>query len=83
MEKYYKVHEPVLLSLLEESNRLYALEKGGVDNWMWYGDSFLDYLQEYCKDNGIDPEQVGNGSFGFTDLAEIDLKSFEEIKEEE
>lgn len=83
MEKYYKVRESVLLSLLEESNRLNALQRGGVDNWMWCGDSYLDYLQEYCEENGIDPEQVGDGRFGFTDLVEIDLKTFEEIKEEE
>lgn len=83
MEKYYKVRESVLLNLLEESNRLAALEQGGVDNWMWCGDSYSDYLLAYCEDNGLDPEQVGNGSFCFTDLAEIDLKSFEEIKEGE
>lgn len=83
MGKYYKVREPLLLSLLEQSNRLYALEQGGVDNWAWYGESFFNYLQRYCKDNGIDPEQVDDGSFGFAELAEIDLKAFEEIKEEE
>lgn len=81
--KYYKVREPLLLCLLETSNRLHALEQGGVDNWAWYGESFRDFLRTYCKDNGIDPEQVDNGSFGFAELAEINLKSFEEIKEEE
>lgn len=81
--KYYKVCEPLLLGLLETSNRLHALEQGGVDSWAWYGDSFRDFLKTYCKDNGIDPEQVDDGSFGYVDLAEIDLKSFEEIKEEE
>lgn len=81
--KYYKVCEPLLLGLLETSNRLHALEQGGVDSWAWYGDSFRDFLKTYCKDNGIDPEQVDDGSFGYVDLAEIDLKTFEEIKEEE
>lgn len=81
--KYYKVCEPLLLGLLETSNRLHALEQGGVDSWAWYGDSFRDFLKTYCKDNGIDPEQVDDGSFDFADLAEIDLKTFEEIKGEE
>ena len=38
MEKYYKISESELLSLLEDANELRALESSGVDNWVWYGE---------------------------------------------
>lgn len=83
MVKYYKVREPLLLCLLEASHRLHALERGGVDNWIWYGDSFRDFLKVYCEDNNIDPRLVDKGGLDFSDIAKSDLKFFEEIKEEE
>lgn len=79
MEKYYKVRESVLLDLLEKANRFDALKNGGVDNWMWYGDSYCDFLRTYCEDNGIDPEQIDEREFDFFDIAKSDLGSFEEI----
>lgn len=30
-------------SLLRDSDKLYRLECGGVDNWEWYGESLNDY----------------------------------------
>lgn len=79
MEKYYKVRESTLLDLLSRACKLEALEDGGVDNWLWYGDSCYDFLITYCKDNGIDPKLVDEGVIEFYDVAESDLKNFEEI----
>lgn len=36
---YYK-------SLVFETNCYRALEQGGVDNWAWYGESYVDYCNE-------------------------------------
>ena len=35
-----------LLSLIADSERLNALECGGVDNWSYYGESKRDYLKQ-------------------------------------
>lgn len=36
--------------LMFESNCYRALDRGGVDNWSWYGQSYEDY----CNDLGVD-----------------------------
>lgn len=38
MEKYYKISESELLSLLDDANELNALECAGVDNWCGWGE---------------------------------------------
>lgn len=37
-------------SLVFEANCYRALERGGVDNWQWYGQSYEDY----CNELGVD-----------------------------
>lgn len=37
-------------SLVFEANCYRALERGGVDNWTWYGQSYEDY----CNNLGAD-----------------------------
>lgn len=39
-----------LLSLIADSERLNALECGGVDNWSYYGESKRNYLDEEGAD---------------------------------
>lgn len=75
-EKFYKISEKELKSLLEDSMRLSALDAGGVDNWSWYGDSFHDYLDNFMDENGITDRE----DFYFSDAAEILVGSYEEIK---
>lgn len=36
-----------LKELLIDSNKLAALENGGVDNWSWYSDSLKDFAELY------------------------------------
>lgn len=38
-------------SLVFEANCYRALERGGVDNWSWYGYSYRDYCDEYDTDS--------------------------------
>lgn len=33
--------------------RLSALEVGGVDNWVWYGDSLRDHEAAYLREYGL------------------------------
>lgn len=67
-ETYYYIGKEELLSLIEDSLTLTALESGGVDNWEWYGES----IYEFCKN-----EKVKN----IRELAEKDLFfSYKEAK---
>lgn len=38
-------------SLVFEANCYRALERGGVDNWSWYGYSYSDYCDEHDTDS--------------------------------
>ena len=44
MEKYVKISVKELENLLEKAEILSALECGGVDNWVGYGEAFSNYL---------------------------------------
>jgi hypothetical protein len=52
--KYFKVSETDLRELLRAAHLFWALESGGVDNWMWEADSRHDYLKQYNEDQGTD-----------------------------
>lgn len=89
--KEYRISREELLELLEARNRLAALESGGVDNWSWYSDSLHDYLKEdyennrevYVKEFNIDPEDEDEFKmdFGFYEVALLELRGYEVIKE--
>lgn len=64
--KEYIVPKEHLLSLIKDSITLTALENGGVDNWVWYGDSINDLLKE-AEANSIE------------ELAEEDLLCYKEV----
>ena len=57
MAQEYKVSEERLLELLRKEELLTALWSGGVDNWPWYYESLIDYLNEVTKsdlEEGVD-----------------------------
>lgn len=69
-EKMRVISEKELLELLESHYRLAALELGGVDNWNWYFDSCVDFVNDYMHDNGIEnSEDVEIEDFWFADIA--------------
>ena len=43
--KFYKLPDWELQDLLYAAYHFYALQKGGVDNWEWYGVS----IDDFCK----------------------------------
>lgn len=75
-KKFYKVEEKDLLAMLEAYERLTALEEGGVDNWGWYRESLTDRLIFLKKEYGVSDKK----NFHFEDIAEIQLKNYEEIE---
>ena len=44
--KKYILTENELLVLLESDVECNALYNGGVDNWQWYGEAIIDYLDD-------------------------------------
>lgn len=78
MEKFYKISESELITLLTDSLRLTALDEGGVGNWTWYGDNFDEFLQGAMRDEGLNLEEEDK-DFGFRDLAQLYLKDYQEI----
>ena len=67
--KYYRISETDLRELLTAAHQFWALEGGGVDNWMWCGESCCDYLDQYNADQGTDFDD-------FEDLAEHEMKGY-------
>ena len=66
IEKTYQVSESELVELIHDSMKLCALENGGIDNWMWYGDS----IQDFEKANGGE----------LYELARKELENYPEVK---
>lgn len=65
MEKTYQVSESELIELIHDSMKLFALERGGVDNWEWYGASICDF-------------EKANGSELY-ELAKKELENYSEV----
>lgn len=76
MEKYYKVSEEELRELLDAYYRLVALERSGVDNWIYYSDSFHDFIQRYNEEN---PDRKIEW---MDEIAEIELANYDVVGEE-
>lgn len=72
----YIINEDRLKELLLAENKLLALENGGVDNWIWYGDSLKEFIQQWV----IDKEYNENKKWNFKDIIKDDLKLFEVFK---
>ena len=73
MEKYYKVSEEELRDLLNAYYHLVALERGGVDNWIYYSDSFHDFIQSYNEKN------LDHKIEWMDEIAEIELANYDVI----
>ena len=77
--KYYLVPEADLINLLETSIWGQMLERDGVDNWTWYGESRKDIIKEYFSDK-TDEELE---DYNFNDCAEEDIKSYNFVEKED
>ena len=70
--QYYMVSEQEMRMLLRAYNKAIALESGGVDNWEWYGASICDFIDEWVRENDLDPEE----DWGLEDMVDMDLKEY-------
>ena len=81
MNERYILSRGELLELLEAQYRLAALERGGVDNWQWYGEANYDFLNDYVNENKhlltqeMDKEAAEEylEDFDFNDIAEFEI----------
>ena len=71
--KYYKISESDLNGLLVDSLELCMLNRDGVDNWTWYGESYRELIKEYIPDADEDTD--------FSDIATLLLKDYEVVNE--
>lgn len=71
--KYYKISESDLNGLLVDSLELCMLNRDGVNNWEWYGESYRKLIKEYIPDADEDTN--------FSDVATLLLKEYEVVSE--
>lgn len=74
--KYYQISENDLLALLTIRNEYQCLDAEGVDNWEWYMENKNQFISEALN---ISIEKVEEEDLDFSDVAEVELKSFKEI----
>lgn len=75
MEKYYRISESELRELLENSLTLSMLEKDGVDNWSWYGESRHKIIKHYF------PDAEGDDLYDltFSDCVEVLMEDYDQL----
>lgn len=72
MAKYRLVLEEELLQILKAYNKFLALESAGVNNWEWYGEAIWYYLDDFLKEQNLDPDDDWN----YGDIAKMNIKKF-------
>lgn len=72
-ERIRRISEKELVELLAAYFKLQALEAGGVDNWIWYGESLHEEIRNFIEENNLDP----NGDWDFEDMAHAELESYD------
>ena len=80
----YLVPEHTLRDLINDSNKLAALECGGVDNWDWYGYSIGDYVADFRKNNyDLVKEAFGEDEedFGLEEMSELELMVYSTLED--
>lgn len=85
MKEIIEISRDELIELIECQYRLAALERGGVDNWQWYGESCREFLDEYKNENkfsliaGMDSEEAEEylEELDFRHIAEFEAGRYE------
>lgn len=73
--KYYKISEEELKELLYDHYVLDCLYEAGVDNWLYYMDNRIDFINLALGRN----QEDWNENLDFSDIVERDLTEYEEI----
>lgn len=81
--KYYKISEKELKDLLASQLELNQLQWSGVDNWIWYGEGYGDFMKEeaseYLTKEEIEEKSDEIDSMFVADLI-LNSGRYEEIK---
>ena len=84
-QKYYKLSEEALLSLLSARLELNQLEASGVDNWTWYGEGYKEFMKEealeYISEKELLQDEENDEEIDSEYVAKLMLQDYEEIKE--
>lgn|GEM_PF-1078525 len=85
-EKRYIISESELLDLISDSNKLEALECGGVDNWIWYGGAIGEFIKNKIEEDGYGQMLLDRGKENLEDIeikdfSYLDLKYYEPFNE--
>ena len=84
-QKYYKLSEEALLSLLSARLELNQLEASGVDNWTWYGEGYYEFMKEealeYISESELLQSEKNDEEIDSEYVAKLMLQDYEEIKE--
>ena len=79
-ETVYLVPEYKLRELLQDSNKLAALECGGVDNWESYGWSIGDFVEDFINNHtDFVKEYSGIDDFDIDGIAEFDMLNYSTV----
>lgn len=77
MDKFYLVKEEELIDLIANYYEMMMLQRDGVDNWSWYGESRKDIL----KENFPETTEEDLEDMDFYDCARVDLENYVLAKE--
>ena len=77
LDKFYLVKEKELVDLIATYYKMMMLERDGVDNWTWYGESRKDIL----KEKFLEATEEDLKDMDFYDCARTDLESYVLAKE--
>lgn len=72
-ERMRRISEKELIELLAAYFKLQALEAGGVDNWIWYGESLHEEIRNFIEENKLDPDV----DWDFEDMAHAELEGYD------
>ena len=78
MEKMYMVSESELRELLYDSLAMQMLDRDGVDNWGWYGESRNDIIRDFFPD--FSDEEIEETDLDFDDCIDILMKDYCEVE---
>ena len=76
-QKQYLVPERELKSLLESEMKLNMLNRDGVDNWTWYGESHDKVIEDFYPGNWDELNEEDQRDLCFSDIAAMRLEAGE------
>lgn len=77
LDKFYLVEKEELVDLIATYYKMIMLERDGVDNWTWYGESRKDIIKERFPD----ATEGDLEDMDFYDCARADLENYVLAKE--